>query len=280
MKKTQSFRVSIHGHSPESDGLSSIFELVTAAGRSKIDYFGLADHNTTAGIPTLYREVSAYNRTHDHQIQPVAGVEIKFADSGDIIFSKPGVLDPAFLSWAQHVIAKRESYPTVRAINQAVRHFGAIVTIPHVGAPLAGSVSRGRFVEILKKLTPRVRKQVAVETRNYATQVFWIFTIAREEVIERLVDSFGVARVGYSDFHEAWMVKKQVSVITGLTPTAQTLKKAMRARVVKPSYREPLGFFEWLRLVVTLGQAWLLYKQKYAGWSLPRFRPEPSFATK
>lgn len=274
MKKLKSYRVSLHGHGPDSDGLSSIAELVEAAGRSKIDYFGLADHNTTAGIPTLYREVGTFNRTHDHQIQAVSGIEVHFTD-GDVIFSKAGPIDPAFLGWCESVAAKRETMPVARAINQAVWRFGAIVTIPHVDAPFAGSLSLERLERIIKKLAPSVRRNVAIEVRNYATQVFWILTVAREEVIERLIDSFGLAKVGYSDFHEAWMVKKQVSVITGLTPTAQTLKKAIRKRVVKPSYREPLGLFEWLRLVVTLGQAWLLYKQKYADWSLPAFRSQP-----
>ena len=277
MKTLPTFRVSLHGHGPDSDGSSSIAELVEAAGRSKIDYFGLADHNTTAGIPTLYREVASYNRTHDHQIQAVAGVEIHFTD-GHVIFSKAGPIDHAFLGWAESVAAKRETMSTARAINQAVRRFGAIVTIPHVDAPFAGSMTRTKLSRITQKLTPAVRSHIAVETKNYATALFWILTIAREEWLEGFVRDLGLARVGFSDFHEAWMVKKQVSMFCGVTPTPQALTKAIRTRTIGPRYRPSLGLFEWVRLVWTMVRAHVVYKVKYAGWSLPTLRPAPSLA--
>lgn len=279
MKKTKSYRVSLHGHGPDSDGLSSIVELVEAAGRSKIDYFGLADHNTTAGIPTLYREVGTFNRTHDHQIQAVSGIEVHFTD-GDVIFSKAGPIDPMFLGWCESVAAKRDTMPTVRAINQAVRRFGAVVTIPHVDAPFAGSLSLERLGRIIKKLAPSVRRNVAIEVRNYATQVFWILTIAREEVVGRAADELGLATVGYSDFHDAWMVKKQVATFPAPAATPQALKRAIRTRTIRFAYRPSLGPFEWVRLLATMVRALVVYRFKYAGWSLPALRPAPSLAAK
>ena len=275
MKKTKSYRVSLHGHGPDSDGVSSIAELVEAAGRSKIDYFGLADHETTAGIPTLYREVGTFNRTHDHQIQAVSGIEVHFTD-GDVIFSKAGPIDPAFLGWCESVVAKRETMPTARAINQAVRRFGAIVTIPHVDAPFAGSITRTKLSHITQKLTPAVRSHIAVEVRNYATALFWILTIAREEWLEGLVADLGLARVGFSDFHDAWMVKKQVAMFPAAVATPQALKKAIRTRTIRAAYRPSLGLFEWVRLLATMVRALVAYKIKYAGWSLPAFRPQPA----
>lgn len=278
MKKLQRFRVSLHGHSPESDGLSSIRDIVEAAGRSKIHFLGLADHNTTAGIATLYREVAAYNRSHEHQIQAVAGIEINFADSGDVIFSKPGPIDHTFLSWAESVSARRQSMPAVRAIYEAVRKFGAIVTIAHLDCPFAGSVSTERLIQILNKLTPRVRRHVALEVRNYATQVFTILTVAREERVESLARDLGLATIGSSDFHHAWMVKKQVSIFEAGSANALSLKKAIKTRSIRASWRESLGLFEWIRLFWTMSRAVFLFKFKYAGWSLPAIRPEPSLA--
>lgn len=280
MKKTRSFRVSLHGHSPESDGLSSIREIVEAGGRSKIHFLGLADHNTTAGIPGLYREVASYNRSHEHQIQAVGGIEVKFADSGDVIISKPGPIDYAFLAWAEGVAVKRGTMPAVRAINEAVRRFGAMVTFAHVDCPFAGSVSSARLSEIVKKLTPRVRRHIAMEVRNYATAVFSVLTVAREERLEALAGQLGLATVGFSDFHHAWMVKKQVSAFQASVPTGLALKKAIKTRTIKAAWRESLGLFEWFRLTWTVGRALLLFKLKYAGWNLPVFRPEPSLATK
>lgn len=277
MKTLQTFRVSLHGHGPDSDGSNSIAELVEAAGRSKIDYLGLADHNTTAGIPTLYRDVAGYNRTHDHQIQAVSGIEIHFTD-GHVIFSKAGPIDHAFLGWAESVVAKRETMSITRAINQAVRRFGAMVTIPHVDAPFAGSMTRTKLSHITQKLTPAVRSHIAVEVRNYATALYWILTIAREEWLEGLVTDLGLARVGFSDFHEAWMVKKQVSTFPAAAATPQALKKAIRTRTIRAAYRPGLALFEWVRLLWTMVRAHVAYKIKYAGWSLPTLRPVPSLA--
>lgn len=272
MKTLQTFRVSLHGHGPDSDGVSSITDVVEAAGRSKIDFLGLADHNTTTGIAVLYRKVAEYNRDHEHQIQAVSGIEVHFAD-GDVIFSKTGPVDSAFLSWCESVATKRTTMATASAINQAVRQYGAIVTIPHVDAPFAGSLSGSRLGRIMKKLPPGVRRNVALEVRNYATQVFWILTVAREERLDRLAGSLGLATVGFSDFHHSWMVKKQVSTFEAAGGTGAALKKAIHSRSIKPAYRPGLGLFEWIRLVWTVSRALILYKTKYAGWSLPALRP-------
>lgn len=273
-KNVQTVRVSVHGHSPESDGTSSIHELVVAAGKAKIDYFGLADHETTSGIPTLYREVAWYNAAYGKAIEAVAGFEVNFADSGDVIFSKPGPLDRAFLAWGEQVIAKRKSCSTVRAIKTAVKRFDAIVIFPHVGAPMAKSVRIDRLYSIVKKLNRSTGKNVCLEIKNFATRVFLTTTADREHRLNVIADELGLAKAGFSDFHSAWMVDRQVSLAYISSMAPQALTSAIKRRAIEPASTVPLGVMMWLRLVGTMLRSFFIFKQKYAGWvqifSLPR----------
>lgn len=70
-------RVDLHTHSAYSDGLMSPADLVAEAKRQGIDWLGLTDHDTLAGLPEANRAAA------EAGIELIAGVELS-ADERDV----------------------------------------------------------------------------------------------------------------------------------------------------------------------------------------------------
>src|SRR4051812_12189152 len=105
-------KISFHGHSTYTDGLDSVKTLAQKAYESRIDFFGISDHDTVEQIAPMYEQVERLNATNGFKMIPVAASELRIWDSNikvDTIFAKPGPIDLDFINWLNDVIKNVKS---------------------------------------------------------------------------------------------------------------------------------------------------------------------------
>lgn len=263
-------KVSFHGHSTHSDGIDSIEKLVKKAYALEMDYFGISDHNTTDHIKPFYTEIEKINNQGDFQIIPVCAVEVAlFKDRykksfisknpkklySDIIFAKPGAMDPDFIRWLDLCIANRHSIKNVQPlIETAVKMFNAVVVIPHPDMPAAPSINFTVVENLEANLSPKIKKNVAVEVRNWSANVFFK-NKRRENNLIKALERFDFAQVGMADYHCAHDIVEMYSLAEVEQKTADQLVKAFQNRKIWPKDLAHPGSLKRARIALHLSRA-------------------------
>ena len=254
----QSMTLSIHGHTRESDGAGDPSILVAKAAEAVLDFFGVSDHESVAAVPSIYDAVDRYNQAHGTSIQAVAAFEVnigKPGDQGDIVFAKPGPLDPAFLAWGQGVIDRRRETTPEEAITEGVLVHGAIALLVHPELWLSQSFSLARIEQMVGNLSPQVVKHVVLEVGNWAGNIFLFFNTKREERVEALAYKLGLARLASTDFHAAWMIPMWSTQYKAIEATPQSFYQAIENRQTEPGEPVALSLVLYARLAYALFRA-------------------------
>lgn len=244
------YTASFHGHSPYSDGLSPVPALVKKAADLGINFFGISDHNTANGVRELY---DAITRTEDNlgiSITPVSAVEIT-TNQGDLLIAKPGNYNPEFIKWANGWSEERHQHDLLETINVAVKSFEAIAVVVHPGEPLLSGVPVDLLKELPEKLDQKTLLNVGLEVQNWSTRLLPRRARLRELMIGRLATSLNLARFGFSDFHHAWQIPKQLTYADLKSPTPEDFMVAVQQRKVFPNQGESISPINWMRLIFT-----------------------------
>lgn len=247
--------VSFHGHSLYSDGHSTVDDLVRAAYQTKLDYFGISDHRTTAGVPSLFAAIERINEEEGRTMVPVAACEIHPIE-GEVIVAMPGVYDQGFLKWCDS-IGKRK-YDVVTVIQHAISSYNALVVIPHGGDKRAKGVSFDDIEKISDSLSDKQRKNLGLEVHNWSMRLFGDESNTRELRLEDLCKKHNLACLGFSDFHETWVIPEQYSVFNGTSryPNADELYDAFQGRRIHPAV-STINRRRYIRLIYTIGKAFV-----------------------
>lgn len=264
----QLVKVSFHGHSSFSDGLSSVSDLVEEAYRCKIDYFGISDHNTIKQIRSFYQFISMVNSGNGRAIIPVMASEVKFFNFGqkfELLFAKIGSLDEKFLDWLDNVIKNRQIVDPVQVVIEAVEKFDAIVTVVHPGMAYAASANKTYIRFLSEELPEVVKKNVCLEVRNWTANIF-PNNISREKDLPALADRYGFAQIGMSDFHHLSDIKNEYSVASVEEVTAEGLIKAIQNHQIAPSRTVYANLLEKMKIGLIIFRASVRkYYQKLNG---------------
>lgn len=70
-------------------------------------------------------------------------------------------------------------------------------------------------------------------------------------MIGRVATSLNLAQFGFSDFHQAWQIPKQLTYADLRSPTPEDFMVAVQQRKVFPSQGEPISPINWMRLIFT-----------------------------
>lgn len=254
MSVEKRFSASFHGHSPHSDGLSPISDLVDKAAQTGIRFFGISDHNTTNGIEDLFMEIDRVKDALGVNMVPISAVEIT-TNQGDLLIAKPGDYDSEFTRWGNIWSDERKKHGVAETIDTAVRNFDAVAVIVHPGEPLLSGVPFEVVRQLPEKLEQTVLNNVGLEVRNWSSTLMPKRARLRELGVGRLATSFNLAQFGFSDFHHAWMIPKQFTYIDieSENPTPEDFMIAIQQRKVYPSKGDSTSPINWLRLVFTFG---------------------------
>jgi len=174
---------------------------------------------------------------------------------GDIVFAKPGPLDPAFLAWGQGVIDRRRETTPEEAITEGVLVHGAIALLVHPELWLSQSFSLARIEQMVGNLSPQVVKHVVLEVGNWAGNIFLFFNTKREERVEALAYKLGLARLASTDFHAAWMIPMWSTQYKAIEATPQSFYQAIENRQTEPGEPVALSLVLYARLAYALFRA-------------------------
>lgn len=254
MSAEQRYTASFHGHSPFSDGVSPIPELVRVAAQAKVTYFGISDHCTLNGARELYEQIAIVNDNLEVNMIPVSAVEIT-TSQGDLVVAKPGKYDQGFVDWGNRWGERRHQHALLETIGLAVNHFGAIAVIVHPAETLLSSASIGTIRQLVETLDYQTLTNVGLEVHNWSTKLLPIRTRFREWMIGRLATNINLAQFGFSDFHSSWIIPKQLTCAYLPSPTPEEFITAVQQRRVYPSQERPISPADWLRLAHAVTRA-------------------------
>jgi hypothetical protein len=253
-------RLSFHGHTSYSDGVSSIHDLVEAAGAAKLDFFGASDHNSTSGLKELNTEIDKYNQRTGAGMHMVSAVEITVGADGHIVFATPG-FDPQFIVWADRVSAQRCTYNAIRAIFETVADHGTVVSIVHPGVLGTRSLSLSSLRTLGDSLPEEIKKNVGIEVSNWMSQIFQPHTALRELELRKLAQEYDFATFGGSDYHAAWMIPMLYTQYVAQDATEETFLSAVHNRTVIPSKAQG-SMLDMMHLAENLTKSARIAKQK------------------
>ncbi len=250
MSVERRYKASFHGHSPYSDGLSPIKDLVKEAQRAEITFFGISDHNTSNGLPRLYQEIAQLKDAYGIGIIPVSAVEIT-TTQGDVIIAKPGDFSQEFCDWSNRWSEQRQSHGLAKTINTAVNDFDAIAVIAHPGEPKLASTTLELIEQLPELLSKETISHVGLEVRNWSTRLMPKRASVRELKVLSLTRRLKLAQFGFADFHHAWQIPTQYTFMETDKPTPEGFMDAVKQRKVFPGEGQPVTSLNWSKLCLT-----------------------------
>lgn len=266
-ERSHAYRVSIHGHSIESDGQMDVDAIVEEAGSLGLDFIGLTDHETMLGARRLPAAVASYNERHPYNLLvAVPGIELRVNDFGrhtDMLVALPFTDDKRhadFIHWTRWASLHADKLSAESLAKDAVAYHDAMVVIPHPDLPLAGSMSFSRMRGFCLKAPDWVRSHVGIEVWNHSQQLVLPLNPLRPFFLSRAIRDLPVARFYFTDFHSRRMLAAGGSKFFGTERSSGELMRAVSERRIEPMYSNPDGSLrDWFHLFITYARQWQPY---------------------
>lgn len=239
-------RASFHGHSTYSDGLSSVNPLCQEAIRLGFSYFGISDHDTTAGVRDL---VDSVNRINDSagciSLFPVQAIEIS-TNQGDVVIAHPSsVYNHKFAEWGNEWGYKRAKHDLASTIDLAINEFSAIAVIVHPAETFLNSASLETIYHLPNVLSQETLRNVGLEVHNSSCRLTPKRTILREIQVDVAAKKLKLARFGLSDFHHVSQLQDQFTIVESSEVSAENLLLAIQNRHIRPTEPKPISPISW-----------------------------------
>lgn len=250
---TEFLKYDPHNHSSFSDGHETPEEIAQAAA-GRVDFLGLSDHNTVAGIPRFLEAVKRVNDT-DIRLQGVPSTEISTSIGHMILAVPDSSVANHFLDWARGM--EFMNIDPRNVILPGVRDFNGICIFTHPRVPFTEGASFQNLERLLNTLPADIYPNLAIETNNYSAHILLHYARIQRQT-RAWNQQFGLAEIAGTDSHSKHLAGRFFSLVpqgNGDEPVAE----AVRSRtLITPDLRVSIG--GKMQVLISHGSEHLKYK--------------------